>query len=109
MLIFCIVAFIATTAFFRQAKQAGLHPGKAASIPFLALGFLFIIKYLIVCIITDVALALEFSDNSVQWILFPMHLFLALAYLALIRSTWILLASSAIARGISDQVDPQVE
>jgi hypothetical protein len=98
MLILCVVAFIATTAFLRQAKLAGVHPGKAASIPFLALGFVLIVEYLIVCITTEVALAFELSDNSIEWILLPMHLFMVLAYLALVRSNWILLASRVIAR-----------
>lgn len=109
MLLLCVVAFIATTAFLRQAKLAGVHPGKAASIPFLALGFFLIIEYLIVRIITEVALAFELSDNFMEWILLPMYLFMVLAYLALIRSNWTLLASRAIARSTIVPKDSNTE
>ena len=109
MLILCVVAFIATNAFLRQAKLAGVHPGKAASIPFFALGFFLIIEYSIVSIMTEVALAFELSDNFMEWILLPMYLFMVLAYLALIRSNWTLLASRAIARSTIVPKDSNTE
>ena len=101
MLLLCIVAFISTTAFFRLAKCIGVHPGKAASIPFCACGVFLIIEYLVTCMIAEVALSFDVSNTTILWILFPMNLFFVLAYLALIRNNWTVLVLAANSRSVN--------
>ena len=89
MLLIVIVAFIATTAFYRQAKLIGVQPGKAASLPFVGAGICLLIAYLAGPVILRLANNYHASSatiDSIQWMLSG---FVLLAYLAWIRRTWL--------------------
>jgi hypothetical protein len=88
MLILLIIALIATPAFFRQAKSIGIHPGKVASIPFVAAGVLLVFGNLAALAIAEVSRRAGASESTVFLIGMMMNLFLILAYLALIRRCW---------------------
>ena len=89
MLLIVVVAFIATMAFYRQAKRIGVHPGKAASLPFLGTGILLIAANLVWLFILRLANDLHASPltvNAIQWMLSG---FVLLGYLAWIRRNWL--------------------
>lgn len=93
MLLLLIIALIATPAFFRQAKSMGLHPGKVASIPFVAAGTLLVFGNLAAMAIAEVSRRAGVSESMVYTIGMMLNVFLILAYLALIRRYWIALDS----------------
>lgn len=93
MLLLLIIALIATPAFFRQAKSLGIHPGKVASIPFVAAGMLLVFGNLAALAIAEVSRSAGASDSRVYAIGMMMNVFLILAYLALIRRCWIAMDS----------------
>ncbi len=98
LLVLPIVAAISTMAFFRHAKRAGLHPGKAASIPFIALGAILITYYAIAFVLVEVARAVSLSVTTAEWIHFMLYLFLILSYFSLIRNNWIAIQTEANGR-----------
>jgi len=83
-----IVALIATIAFYRRAKIVGLHPGKAASIPFVTVGILLGCGYLASLGIAKIAIAFNASYFTWTAVNFMLNLFLILAFLTVIRRTW---------------------
>jgi len=89
-----IIALIATPAFFRQAKSVGLHPGKVASIPFIAAGTLLVFGNLAAMAIAEVSRSAGASESTVYAIGMMLNVFLILAYLALIRRCWIAIDGS---------------
>tara|TARA_R110002073_G_scaffold335442_2_gene527418 strand:- start:2556 stop:2861 length:306 start_codon:yes stop_codon:yes gene_type:complete len=91
MLLIVIVALIATTAFCRQAKLVGVHPGKAASVPFIAAGLLLAVAYVASLAITKFAVAVNASSNAMQ---FMLNAFVLAAYMMLIRRNWLVLTSA---------------
>lgn len=98
MLLILIVALIATTAFYRQAKRAGVHPGKAASVPFIAAGIILAGAYLASLGIAQIAIAVGASEFTVNAVNLMLNLFLLLAYLALIARNWRMLVKAAAVR-----------
>ena len=94
MLLVVIVALIATTAFYRQAKLAGVHPGKAASVPFIAAGLLLAVAYVASLAITKFAFAVNASSNAINSMQFMLNAFVLAAYLMLIRRNWLVLTSA---------------
>ena len=95
LLALSIVAAISTTAFFRHAKRAGLHPGKAASIPFVSLGVILIAYYALTFVLAEVARAVSLSVTTAEWIHFMLYWFLILSYLSLIRNNWMAIQTVA--------------
>lgn len=88
MLLVVIVAFIATVGFFRRAKEIGIHPGKAASVPFIAAGAMLAVTYLSAFAIGRLFSATNVSVETARWFGFAMDWFLALAYLLFIKRNW---------------------
>lgn len=95
MYLIAIVALIATSAFYCRAKCAGLHPGKAASVPFIAAGILFGCAYLASIGIAKIATATNASPFTVNAVEFMLNVFLLLAYLMVIRKNWIALVRAS--------------
>ncbi|TVQ00728.1 MAG: hypothetical protein EA381_06885 [Planctomycetaceae bacterium] len=75
MLLIVIVAFIATTAFYRQAKLVGVHPGKAASIPFVTAGILLAVAYVTSLALTHIAVAVGASGITLTSIMIILRRF----------------------------------
>tara|TARA_R110002167_G_scaffold265016_1_gene471692 strand:- start:228 stop:539 length:312 start_codon:yes stop_codon:yes gene_type:complete len=94
MLLIVIIALIATTAFYRQARLAGVHPGKAASVPFIAAGLLLAVAYVASLGITKFAVAVNASINAMNSMQFMLNAFVLAAYLMLIRRNWLVLTSA---------------
>lgn len=94
MLLLLMIALIATPAFFRQAKSVGFHPGKVASIPFVAAGILLVFGNLAAMAIAEVSRRAGVSESMVYTIGMMLNVFLILAYLALIRQCWIAIDGS---------------
>ena len=88
MLLIVIVALIATGAFYRRAKHIGIHPGKAASIPFIAAGIALLIAYLASLGIARLAGAAQASPFTVRVVVIMLNLFVLLAYMTVIRRNW---------------------
>ncbi|GAA5504637.1 hypothetical protein Rcae01_00076 [Novipirellula caenicola] len=93
MLLIVILAFIATTAFYRQAKAVNVHPGKAASIPFSAAGLFLIAGYCNSFTLNTFATWVDVAPAIVHIMAFMANLFLTLAYLLLIRRNWLVLTT----------------
>ena len=94
MLLIVIVSLIATTAFYREAKLAGVHPGKAASVPFIAAGLLLAVAYVASLAITKFAVAVNASSNVMNSMQFMLNAFVLAAYLMLIRRNWVVLTNA---------------
>ena len=88
MIAIAVFAFISTIAFYRIAKTKGLHPGKAASIPFVFAGIWFITAYLISKLISDLENPFGISGSTLEKIIWMADLFLVLTYLAAISKYW---------------------
>lgn len=95
MLLILIVALISTTAFYRQAKAVNVHPGKAASVPFIAAGLFLIAGWCISFALNAFATRVEISPASVRMMGLMANVFLVLAYLLLIRRNWFALTATA--------------
>jgi ATP/ADP translocase len=104
MYVIAIVALVATTAFYRQAKRVGLHPGKAASIPFIAAGIVLGCAYLASLGIAKIGNAANASAFTLALVNFMQNVFLLLAYLTLIRRNWLALLRTP-QLGSIDQTD----
>lgn len=103
MLLIVIVALVAITAFYRQAKRAGVPPGRAASVPFFAAGAVTAIAYLASWGIAKSGVAEGLSDFAMNTVGFMLQTFLLLAYLTLIRRNWeALVQASATNEGQRD-------
>ena len=92
MWLLLIVAFLSTSAFYRSAKSAGLHPDRAASTPFLLLGALLILSHITYPLLSRF---LEYAVNSGSvnsLILTGFRLALGLAYIALLARNWLALS-----------------
>jgi len=94
MLLIVIVAFIATVGFYRRAKEIGIHPGKAASVPFIAAGVMVAVTYVSAVVIGRLFAAMNISVETAGWFGFAMDWFLVLAYLFFIKRNWDTLSSA---------------
>ena len=93
MWLLLIVAFLSTSAFYRSAKSAGLHPDRAASTPFLLLGALLILSHITYPLLSRF---LEYAVNSGSvnsLILTGFRLALGLAYIAVLARNWLALSN----------------
>jgi hypothetical protein len=93
VLLLVIVALIATTAFYRRAKAGSVHPGKAASVPFIAAGIFFVVGYSISYVLGMFAAWSDAAPVTVRLILRMADAFLVLAYLLFISRNWNALAA----------------
>ena len=96
MLLLSIVAFFATTAFYSAAKRRGLHPGRAAMLPFVVLGVLLIFAHFGELLLTKLLMMVETSQSTDFAISFGFNLFLLCTYLAFIRKNWGVLNSHPV-------------
>ena len=96
MLLISIVAFFATTAFYSAAMRRGLHPGRAAMLPFVVLGVLLIFAYFGELLLTKLLMMVETSQSTDFAISFGFNLFLLCTYLAFIRKNWVVLNSHPV-------------
>ena len=94
VLLIVIVALIATTAFYRQAKSVNVHPGKAASVPFIAAGLFLAVGHLASFGLNELAIRTNASPGTLSMMWLMLHAFLVIAYLLLIRCNWIALTKS---------------
>ena len=88
MLLIVIVAFIATVGFFRRAKEIGIHPGKAARVPFIAAGVMVAVTYLSAVVTGRLFSAMHVSVETARLFGFAMDWFLVLAYVLFIKRNW---------------------
>lgn len=95
MLLVLIIALIATAAFYRQAKAVNVHPGKAASVPFLAAGLILIAEYCTSFLLNTFAAWAGADTATVRVTAFMANVFLLLAYLLLISRNWRSLTTAA--------------
>lgn len=88
MLLLVIVAFIATRGFFRRAKEIGIHPGKAASIPFIILGVLVTAASLATAIAGQIFSAINLSDGHTRGFGLALDWFVFVSYFIFIKRNW---------------------
>ena len=88
MLLLAVVALISTGAFFRASKRSGHHPGKMASLPFLALGIVTATNYLAFPLLERLLTQVVSSAGITALITIGYNIFVACLYLVLIRHTW---------------------
>lgn len=93
MLVILIVAFIATRAFFQRAKEIGVHPGKAASIPFFVAGIMLAVTYLFAAGISSVFTYFEVAPGTRRWFGYSVDCLLILTYLLIIKRNWAILSA----------------
>nr|MCU0714423.1 hypothetical protein [Pirellula sp.] len=63
--IIVIIAFLATVGFYRRANQIGIHPGKAAMIPFVGAGLLLLFTHLAALVFGRVLASIGVSDLAI--------------------------------------------
>jgi hypothetical protein len=90
-----IIAFLATVGFYRRAKQIGIHPGKAASIPFIGAGLMLVFSYLASLGLGRLLSITTVSDWTVYLIARAIDCCLILAYCYYIKRNWDVLARSS--------------
>lgn len=94
MFFLVVVGFIATIAFYRRAKVVGVHPGKAASVPFVGMGMMLAVTLSFALCLGGFLQLMGASKGLVGWIGFTMDCFFVLMYLAFIKRNWDVLAAS---------------
>jgi len=87
-----IFAFLATIVFYRRAKQIGIHPGKAASIPFVGAGMMLVFTYLGAFAIGRILMNTDVSTNAITWFGRGIDWCLILSYCYYIKRNWDLLS-----------------
>lgn len=95
MVLILIIAFLATGKFYRTAKIAGLHPGRAASVPFVNAGVVFLVGWLGNAACTALFAAMPVKQSTQTLIGFAFDLFLILVYLVVIGQNWRALENAA--------------
>lgn len=92
MYLLVFVAFVSTMGFYRRAKAVGMHPGKMASIPFIAWGLLVLFEIALGIAVGLICIGLGASDWVISTMLGMLEIFIMLAYLLLIRRYWLWLS-----------------
>ena len=88
MLAIAVLAFISTLAFYKKAKSNRLHPGKAASIPFVLAGIRFAVAYLIAMLFLQWENPFGATDRAIENVLWMADVFLVLTYFCAISKYW---------------------
>jgi hypothetical protein len=95
LLLIVILALIATTAFYRQALARHVHPGKAASVPFVTAGLFLIAGYCTSFALNKFAEWTDAAPTTVRIMSLMANFFLILAYLLLVRRNWLALTTES--------------
>ena len=88
MLLIVIIALLSTSRFYHRAKVANVHPGKVASVPFVAAGIFLVLSIAISFALDRLLTPSLVSEFPARLIALQANIFLALAYLTLINRTW---------------------
>lgn len=88
MLLLTLLAFFATIAFYRRAKQVGVSPGRAASLPFIVLGIFLVLAIIGAPLIAHLGKLADVSNSTLLTMAWIFELFLILAYLQFINRNW---------------------
>lgn len=88
MLFVLVVAFVATVGFYRRAREIGVHPGKSASVPFIAAGVLIAVTHICGILVGYLTIALDVPENTMHAIGTGMDWSLILAYIVFIKRNW---------------------
>ncbi len=88
MLIILTIAFLATIGFYKQASLIGVHPGKAASVPFIAAGLMIAFGKLAAMGISRFIAERSVSAELTSWLQFAISGCVVLTYAWFIRRNW---------------------
>ena len=99
MLLLTFVALFSTIAFYRRAKQIGISPGRAASLPFVVLGIFLALGFVGGYLIAHLGNAANISNTTILTMAWLLDLFLILAYLKFIHRNWQALYQTAEENG----------
>jgi hypothetical protein len=91
-----IIALVATFGFYKRAEQIGIHPGKAASIPFVGAGWMLAFTYLSSFWIGRFLSATAVSERTVYWLVRAIEWSLMLWYCYYVKRNWDVLCASKI-------------
>lgn len=91
-----VIAFLATLGFYRRAKQIGIHPGKAASIPFIGAGMLLVFAFTIAFVAGRILVYADVSHRALSWIGTAFDWLLILSYGYYIKRNWDILSRSNV-------------
>jgi hypothetical protein len=91
MLLILATAFFSTIGFYRQAQRVGVHPGKAASVPFIAAMLMIIFAYLAGMLVEGWILQYEDLVKTAEWFQSAVNLTVVLTYLFFIKRNWLML------------------
>lgn len=89
-----IIAFLSTIGFYGRAKQIGIHPGKAAAIPFIGAGLMLAFTYLAALGFGVFLGNKNVPDRTQFWIARAIDCFLVLSYGYYIKRNWDVLCAS---------------
>ena len=104
MCLIVVMAFLATAGFYRRAKQNGIHPGKAASIPFVGAGLILAFTYIAIFVIGGFLVNADVSDVAIFWISQAIDWFVILSYAYYIKRNWDLLSLPQTVRNESPRI-----
>lgn len=62
-----VIAFLATGGFYRRARQIGIHPGRAVSIPFVGAGLMLAFTYVVDFVVRQLLESTDVSERAVSW------------------------------------------
>lgn len=88
MLLIVTTAFIATGAFFREAQRVGIHPGKAASVPFLNASILLSFSLVASHCLSGLSYAFEASPQVEYFIGLMLNLMILCLFFRSISLSW---------------------
>lgn len=88
MLLIVVVAFVATVGFYRRAREIGIRPGKAASVPFIAANAMIAVSYLFAVATGRLFTAINVSAETSVWMGLALEWLLAFAYVFFIKRNW---------------------
>ncbi len=91
MLFLLIIAIIATPAFYKRSRAIGVHSGKFASMPFLALGIFLVAGHFAGLFVSWIASAVGTSTTLANAMMFMLNAFVLLSYTLVIHAYWIAL------------------
>ncbi len=94
MLLLVIVALIATSAFYAQAKRRGLQPNRAAVLPFFVLALMMMVAHVAGLLLARLIDVLVVSDFTTRLIWLAFTVFVVCCYLAFISKSWIALVNA---------------
>lgn len=88
MLLLLVVALIATRAFYKTAVASELHPGRAASAPWIGLGVILALDWALLGLISSTIWYSEATESTLMIIEFLNLIFVAFVYIVFIRANY---------------------